>query len=227
MPPLLLAVGLILGLVMCRVSSHIRVRLDRDQVISYCREMDGRESWTIRELQRSPEFRDVVMSLDDYLAHPNILTDARSTALYCMVWKAAFVSGGKKQVAAAMGACMKDKDAGYYILYDLASHLPEGFLHGVVREATPESVQLFLFQMANRPMDSYGYTDYSGVVRSLMRGASEEDTRLYAAYCEAKWHPDTEWGREGRDMIAAGVKRKGWLATMLSDRLRPVPVASN
>jgi len=220
------AAGLVCGFVGGYLYPRLSPSLGEERLLKYCKRMDSRGGKRIWVWQRSEEFQYIRQHLDKYVNNSELISKTDSPSLSMMVWRAAFLFGSNKDISAAFDTCVGD--ANEVMAVDLASvyalretKVLTDWL--MLKWADEESVRLFLTTVVNKAPDRYGHLDYTPVLIDLMHHAKEEETRMHAAYCLARWKGGTKLGEEALSVLkSAKGKMAKWAARNFLDHIRMV-----
>lgn len=211
---------LVLGVFLGRYVWEGSEQLSVAQVIGFCDDVDraDRAPW-IEKLQRSEEFAHIVRHLPEYLELGDELIADGRIWLPTLVWRAALFAGNDQELAAAFNIAVLGENRDR-VVADIAGNRPrQGNPAAVLRHASNEAMSSFLYVVADRDPSQWGRYDYTDTLVQLMRNAEDENLRLHAAYCMARWKGEAPLGEEAMSVLRAGAEKENPLAIVLLDAI--------
>jgi len=200
----ILGFGCALALVGLARQANSTEGLSRNDVVAFAKSKDEGPLF-IWELQRTPEFLYVCNHLNEMI---DIADMEKSRTLWLMVWRAAFLTGSREEIAAVFNRYMLSRYAPFtpnYVAHDLSYDpvLADWLLlKPVVGE---DALATFLHGVGHQSPDSWGYQngDYVLPLTVLMRSTERPASiRALAAFTLARWGRATQLGKEARDMLS-------------------------
>ena len=156
-------------------------------VVSFAQRYDvAKDDFRETALLGSSAFYHVVGHINEYveMAGPE---RCWPDTLYVMIWRAAFLYGSEEVVLSAFDKCSWKSSAAQWMAYDLAGWEGQSLVRVIPWKAKPQALTKFLEYLSDRHPNRYGLTDYTQVLERLTTEGPGL-TRLYAAFCLAKWY---------------------------------------